>query len=154
MMDKSDWTLVETAQDIEILMVAFGGFHDGCIREMRLIDNGYVTPDFGVGMVEAAKLRIVFQRQWDKPSAIELEFTRLFHLNVPGLPENYFPDISEAALFIRDDKIYWAKTYDWKPETNDNSVAWVSAKSLRWRKLKNALGAAPFYRSPFDTDDS
>jgi len=153
-MERLDWINIENEIDIGFLMKTFGGFHDSCIKEMHFVGNGYVGADFGMGISDTAKLCIIFQRQYDNPSAIEMEFMQLNHLSV-GVSDNHFPDIFDAALFFKNDKIYWANDSDWTPDDDSNypNTVWVMAKSVRWRILNGALGEDLFYYSKFDDDD-
>ncbi len=149
------WRDVNNQGDIDLLMKEFGGFHDSCIKEMRFIGNAYVDGDFSMSMRESAQLRVVFQRQWDEPAVIELEFRKLKRMCVDMPDDCFSSDIFDAALFFRNGLIYWADRDNWTPEDlgDGSGCVWISSEVLRWRILEGRLGAEPIYRSPFGAHD-
>ncbi len=138
-----DWQGVSTPHDLEGLLRVFGGFHDSCLREAHIWTETWVAEDLSMGCPGHldTSIRMLFQRQFRAPSAIELWFTEVvaFHLAPP--PENYDSVISDAVLLKRDDLIYWADGGDWHPEhPHRDENTWIAAKRLRWRDASDWLG--------------
>lgn len=77
-------TRLESQADIDHLLHAVGGFHDGCIREAHVWAEHYVLPDLRMscGGDLDTRVRLLVQRQFKAPSAIELLFEQVvtFHL--------------------------------------------------------------------------
>jgi hypothetical protein len=105
-----DWQVVETSEDAERVLDLFGGFHDSCLREAHLWTETWVADDLSMacpGRLDT-HVRMLFQRQFRAPSAIELLFDEVVAFHVAPSPEGYDSIIFDAALFIRGDLIYWA----------------------------------------------
>ncbi|MDR2514961.1 MAG: hypothetical protein LBD02_07145 [Christensenellaceae bacterium] len=76
------------------------------------------------------------QRQWENPRAIEMEFLGLRALHIE-FSEGYDHIILDAALFQRDELIYWADCDGWLPE--DGTLpggVWIAVKAPRRRPLE------------------
>lgn len=135
-----DWKEINSENDIDDLFTTFGGFHDGVLREMHLWNDYYVDEDLsmnsGDGMLNA---KVLFQRQWEKPSAIEMLFLGIYKINIISTPPNYWYMIFDATLIYKDGLYYWAEVGDW--DIGDNSVTWISSKNIRWRSVDGWLGS-------------
>lgn len=135
-----DWQSVETDADVDDLLGRFGGFHDGCLREVHFWTGTWVDEDRTMNFSQepGTHVRILFQRQWPAPSAIELLFDEVagFHLSPAARS-----DIDEAALFIIEGTVYWADWYDWRPDSNNLGRTWIAAKKLRWREANQWMGS-------------
>lgn len=70
------WNELNDSNDIEKLLKTFGGFHDSCLKELYMWTESYVDENLSMTMsIDLdTNVRILFQRQWDNPSAIELLF--------------------------------------------------------------------------------
>ena len=131
---KMEWKEIKTQADADALMEAFGDFHDSCIREAHLWTGHWVTPELRMRCVPDNHLRVLFQRQFTSPSAIELVFEYVIRFNLVPPPENYDSIILAATLLVRDGDIFWCPLDDWTREKlNKDEFTWVTAKQLRWR---------------------
>lgn len=105
------------------------GNYDGVLREMHLWNDYYVGDDLsmdsGDGMLNA---KVLFQRQWEKPSTIEMLFWGVNNINIVSTPSDYWYMIFDATLIYKDGLYYWAEAGDW--EIEDNSVTWLSSKNI------------------------
>ncbi len=135
-----NWFTVRSEPDVEKLMNEFGEFHDGCLREVHIWTGHYVDED--LSMVCASELdtqvRMLIQRQFRNPSAIELLFEQVTAFHLSPSPQNYDSIIFTATLkFKEDGSIYWADNYG---EEQDDDVTWVTAKVLSWRPVSEWMG--------------
>ena len=145
------WRPILSSDDIAELMYLFGGFHDGCLREVHAATGAYVQEDLSMTMDWATTVRVFVQRQFANPSAIEMRFDEVVGLRLSPPPPNYDAVIYHAAFFIRDGIFYWADNEDWKPESPDNGDStWVSARKVFWRDASNWLGPEMRYLADND----
>jgi hypothetical protein len=137
------WQPLTSQADLDRLMNVFGGFHDGCIREAHMWTEHFV--DSGLSMSCTGDLdtrvRLLIQRQFKAPSAIELLFENVVTFHLQPSPENYDSIILGAAMLCRDGTFYWAEDADWSPESlkRDEST-WIAAKKLSWRDVSDWMG--------------
>jgi len=135
------WNEIKTTEDIKKLQMFFGGFHDSCLKELYLWTDSYVDEDLSMAMTSGTSVRILFQRQSENISAIELLFegVKQFHISPP--PEDYDSIIYGASVLIEDELIYWADDSSWKPKKNiDYDISWIAARELRWREVSSWMG--------------
>ncbi|MGG3526895.1 hypothetical protein COM13_19110 [Bacillus pseudomycoides] len=135
------WNTIKTKENIENLLHLFGGFHDSCLKESYLWTDSCVDENLAIGMSSGTNVRILFQRQYENPSAIELLFEGVtkFHLTPP--PENHDSIIFGASLLLQNNLFYWADDIGWQPnEVTPYEVSWISAKSVKWRDVSSWMG--------------
>src|SRR5438128_2002435 len=104
------WTSLTCQSDLDNLSKLFGGFHDGCIREAHVWTETYVDPDLCMscpGDLDT-RVRLLVQRQFESPSAIELFFEQVTMFHLLPSPENYDSIIFGATMLHEDDMFYWA----------------------------------------------
>lgn len=59
-------------------MYRMGSFHDSCLKEMKYISGAYVDEELSMLPVNSKRmLSVIIQRQFENPSAIELQFVGL-----------------------------------------------------------------------------
>jgi len=124
-----------TAQDdLDKLLELFGGFHDGCIREAHVWTETYVNPDLHMSCADDldTRVRLLVQRQYRSPSAIELLFEGVVAFHLKPSPE-YYDSIILGAAMIHDGGIfYWSDSEDWLPTASDRDEStWIAAKKYR-----------------------
>ena len=142
-----NWNIIKDQDDVDSLMALFGGFHDGCLREAHLWTGHWVSNDLAMTCPDSLDncIRILVQRQFKDPSAIELLFEEVTRFNLVPSPENYESIIFEDILLVQDGTIYYPPNVGWWPEfPSRDEVTWVSAKRLRRRRVK-WLGAELHY---------
>ena len=133
------WNIIKDQDDVDSLMALFGGFHDGCLREAHLWTGHWVSKDLAMSCPGSLDncIRILVQRQFKEPSAIELLFEEVTRFNLVPAPENYESIIFGATLLVQDSTAYWSPTEGWWPDSPSRDEAtWVSAKRLRWRRVE------------------
>lgn len=135
-----DWIEIKEQSDINYLLEHFGYFHDGCLKEMYMWTGTYVNQDLSMrvpGELDT-NVRILFQRQFNNPSAIELFFECVTGIHIIPSRENYDSIIRDAIILKIEDNIYWANDYHWRPENKLGN--WISAKKMKWREANEWMG--------------
>jgi hypothetical protein len=88
------------------------------------------------------RVRLLIQRQFRAPSAIELLFEHVVAFHLQPSPDNYDSIIFGAAMLCRDDTFYWAEDADWSPESSRrDDASWIAAKKLSWRDASEWMGS-------------
>src|ERR1043165_9900300 len=97
------WNPIASQADIERLLNLFGGFHDGCLREAHVWTEQHVNTDLSMhfGANLDTRVRLLIQRQFKEPSAIELLFEQVTAFHLQPSPENYDSTIFDATM-LRD----------------------------------------------------
>ncbi len=142
------WTRVQTQEDAADLMVQFGDFHDGVLREAHLRTEHWVSDGLAmaIGIGLDTRVRMVLHRQWRPVPAIELMFEEVIRFNLVPSPENYEGSIQSATLYIDGPVVYWADEANWRPgESDSDEVTWISARRLHWRDASEWLGESLHY---------
>ncbi|WP_071395091.1 hypothetical protein [Bacillus tuaregi] len=138
-----NWVEVINNKDIEEVLDKFGYFHDSCLKELYMWTDSYVGENLSMGMSPEldTNVRILFQRQYNDPSAIELLFEGVTQFHIVPSPINYDSIIYDAKLILHKGLFYWANDLDWEPEDNNNgTISWIAAKSLKWRDASSWMG--------------
>ena len=132
---KMSWKQVKTASDVEDVLTRFGGFHDSCLREIHLWTEHYVADNLSMscpGHLDT-HARLLFQRQFRNPSAIELVFHQVVGLCVVPSPENYDSIIFDASLTLKDGVFRWTD--------GEDQGTWIAARELWWREASEWMGS-------------
>jgi hypothetical protein len=132
------WKEVDTQDDADALMEVFGNFHDSCIREAHLWTDHWVSSELSMSCSTHldVKIRFLIQRQFTKPSAVELLFEYVTRFNLVPSPENCVSVILAATLLVQDGIVFWSPEGDWRPDKpNADEFTWVSARRLRWHEV-------------------
>ncbi len=137
------WVEVTNQADLDLLMNTFGAFHDACIKEMYLWTESYVDSDLSMSCPPHldTHVRLLIQRQFEDPSAIELLFDEVRRINVVPSPDNYDSIIFDATLLLREGIFYWADVGRWLPDQeNSMNATWIAANKLKWRDASDWMG--------------
>ncbi len=149
------WNRILTPDDAIKLMQLFGHFHDSCIREMHVWTDHWVSAELAMscpGELDT-RLRVLVQRQFENPSAIELLFERVTRLNLVPTAENYDSIILGATLLQHNGEWVWSPEPDWSPaDAGRHASTWIAARRLSWRDASDWMGRALRY-GPGDTAD-
>nr|WP_106779122.1 hypothetical protein [Lysinibacillus timonensis] len=136
-----EWFEIKNNKDIENLLQTFGGFHDSCLKELYMWTESYVDDNLSMSPVPETNVRILFQRQYHNPSAIELLFKDVAQFHIVPSPDNYDSIIYDAKLILHKGLLYWANDYNWEPENSMlTETSWLSAKSIKWRDVSSWMG--------------
>lgn len=146
-----NWLPLATSQDLEALLTRFGGFHDACLREIHVWTETYVGPDLGMTCPSHldTRARVLIQRQFRDPAAIELLFEEVVGLHVIPTGEHHDSIIFSASLIRRGPVTYWADVADWEPDAeNRDGATWIGAHRVSWRDASSWLGPDLRYGTP------
>lgn len=132
-----EWNEIKGNEDISRFLKMFGYFHDSCLKELLMWNDFYVGKDLSMAFGEGldTKVRMLFQRQYANPSAIELLFEGVSECHL----DNY-GFIYDANLIFQDRTFYWANDYKWKPNDNDKDITWIASKKVKWRDVSQWMG--------------
>lgn len=74
------WNALNSQSDLNALLQLFGRFHDGCLREAHIWTEHSVNSEMVMSVSGDldTRVRLLIQRQWRDPSAIELLFDIAF----------------------------------------------------------------------------
>jgi hypothetical protein len=137
-----DWIEIKSGEEIKDLLNTFGWFHDGCLREIHLWNSYYVDDDLGMGCGDyTLNAKVLFQRQFENPSAIEVYFSDIQRMNIVSTPQDYWYSILGVTLEHIDGIFYWADEEDWNiSDSNNDNVMWISSKGIKWRDRSEYMG--------------
>ena len=138
------WHELKTQDDVDRLLAVFGKFHDSCITEIHLEADAFVGQDLSMGFRDAV-LRVLFQRQYQNPSAIELRFEKVHQLyyGAAGPGEVYI--IYSATFERREHSYYWSDSYPEKP-------SFIEAERVFWRDASEWMGPTSRYLGSSESD--
>lgn len=141
------WKEINNEKDLKEFMDMIYGFHDSCIKEFKYISGAYVTERLSMHAENDKRvLRLIIQRQFENPCAIEMEFTGLIRLSVFPKGESHTCEILDATMMIKDDCIYWCDMGDLTEEDlNTYKGTIICASSVRWRACDKCIGKEEIY---------
>ncbi|AHV98795.1 hypothetical protein G5B47_15265 [Paenibacillus sp. 7124] len=145
---KENWIPLNTQEDIDKLINIFGGFHDACLKELYMWTEHYVDFDLSMSISDKldTRIRALFQRQWENPSALELLFEEVTRLSITPSTENYDSIIYDGTLLYKAGLFYWADDKNWTPGKETNyGVNWIAAKKVSWREVSQWMGKQQRY---------
>lgn len=122
-------------------------FHDSCIKEIRYVSGAYVNENLVMRPInESRVLSVIFQRQFEDISMIELQFEGIDYLKLFPNNENYTCEILDSSMFIFNNRIFWADSGDVSPsnlESYDGTL--ICASKLRWRAIDGCMGDKDYF---------
>ncbi len=144
------WNEITNEEDLQSFMKCMYFFHDSCIKELKYISGAYVDENLSMYPLNDQRvLKVIFQRQYDENSMIELEFQGLKYLNLFPLDEQYTCEILDSTLILKNNCVYWADSGELSEEdieSYDGTV--ICASKLRWRSIHGFMGKELFFNSP------
>jgi hypothetical protein len=134
----TDWKEIKTDNDIEALLDLFGEFHDSCLREIHIVTKESVDKDLSMSFNGKLTATLLFQRQYDNPTVIELRFENVGRFNFLTSGQKYDPIIFEATFKKVDELFYWSSEDNWR--LGDNDAVWISGERVYWRERPELVG--------------
>ena len=97
------WYVIKDQGDVDSLMALFGGFHDGCLREAHLWTGHWVSNDLAMTCPDSLDncIRILVQRQFKDPFAIELLFGEVARFNLVPSPKTTNLSFLKTSFWFR-----------------------------------------------------
>lgn len=128
------WYNINTEQELDNFFELYGGFHDCCLKELRYISGAFVKENFEMHPInDQRRLYILFQRQSENFTSIELEFSGLIKLSLTPCDDSFTCEILDASMFFEDGKFYWGDS-NWFIELREQYTGtWLCAEKVRWR---------------------
>lgn len=144
-----EFRTIDNDEDMINLMQEFGYFHDSCIKEIKYVSGGYVGRDYAMNPFNSKRnLCVIFQRQSEESSVIELVFEELIKLNLEPSNGDYDCIIFEASLKRVNGIFYWCEWENFSLSDLDNvNGTWISSNKVKWRVLEDALGEEEIFIS-------
>lgn len=141
------WNNIVSSYDIEKLMNTMCFFHDSCIKEMKYLSGAYVENDLSMYPINDQRvLRVIVQRQYKDPSAIEMEFIGLKSLKLAPTDEDYTCEILDATMIISNDSVYWCDCGGLlEKDCADYEGTVICASRVRWRAMDIYIGKNEVY---------
>ena len=132
------WTEINDQSDIDKLLNLYGGFHDSCLRDIYISTREFVDVKLAMHFDNKLTASLLFQRQFQPTSVLELKFEDIKQFNFQPLDETEFSVINDATLLKRGELFYWADLANW--EIGDNDSIWISGRKLFWRIRPELIG--------------
>ena len=97
------WSVIKNQGDAASFMTLFGGFHDGCLREAHLWTGHWVPKDLSMTCSDSLDncIRILVQRQFKDPFAIELLFGEVARFNLVPSPKTTNLSFLKTSFWFR-----------------------------------------------------
>src|SRR4029078_2351127 len=70
----AEFESVTTLSQLEEFLAKVGKFHDGVVKEVHWINGDHVDEELSMRPYQPAHARVLVQRQFKDPSAVELRF--------------------------------------------------------------------------------
>ena len=147
------WKPIRSNAEARQFLELVGGFHDGCLRELRLATETWVGSSLSMscpGHLDTS-VRALLQRQDRNPSAVELSFESVEDVQVHPTPENADSIIAKAEITVADGRIEFVAWFLGLPlVSTPNSTAFARsggesairlvARTLKWRDASDWMG--------------
>ncbi len=82
-----EYTEIKSAEELEVFLHQTVTFHDSILKELQMINRGYVMENKSMNMDHRFDVKILFQTQWE-PIAFKLICENVKHLSATG-PEEF-----------------------------------------------------------------
>lgn len=139
------WQIIKSQVDVDYLNDSFDNFHDSYLKELCFSSGSYISVDRSMNENNEPIARFLFQRQWENPSVVEIEFKDIIQLNIKPEDKDEFTYISIAHLYLHNNIFFWSsRDYEFHEDGKD-SYTWVAAKQVRWRVRDELLGSKKNY---------
>ncbi|AOY76024.1 hypothetical protein [Clostridium formicaceticum] len=139
------WKVIESKSDVDYLNDIFGNFHDSYLKEMCFSSGSYIREDLSMYECNSPVARFLFQRQWENPAVIEIEFRDVIQINIKPEEKDQFTDIVTAHLYFDNNVFFWStRDYEIHEDGKDNHT-WIAAKFVQWRVRDEFLGSGMVY---------
>ena len=132
------WTEIKDKTDIDRFLVAYGYFHDSCVRDIYISMREFVDQKLAMGFDNKLTASLLFQRQYGPDAVVELKFEDIERFNFLPFEETESAVIYDATLKMENGLFYWADFAEW--ENGDNDSIWISGKKLFWRFRPELIG--------------
>lgn len=143
------WSEITNQDELKNFMELTGGFHDSCLKEFRYTSGAFVDKDLSMYPVNNQRvLKVIIQRQFNNPSALEMEFIGLKHLSMFPADEAYTCEILDATMLFKEGCIYWCDCGGLSESGIDGyDGTLICAQRMRWRAADEYIGKEEVYKN-------
>lgn len=135
-MKQTEWKYIETEDDVNFFMKQTCCFHDSIIKEVNYVSGSFVHSDKIMNVTNLRKVVIRVDSQ--QCSNIEMIFEGVTALNLRPPLDNYFGDIYEVSIIVKDASVFFGEDYLEQVDTNYKGT-WICAYSLKWRFVSDEI---------------
>ena len=141
------WHEIVNEDDLIAFMKGMYDFHDSCIKEIKYLSGAYVKKELSMYPTnDKRELKMIVQRQFENPSAIEIEFTGLNRLSLFPCDEAYTCEILDATMVFHNGCVYWCDCGGLSISDMDTyKGTLICASKVRWRKADEYIGKEEVY---------
>lgn len=142
------WHEINNEDEMKAFLNSIYCFHDSCLKELHYESGAFVCDNLDMLPINSKRcLKVIFQRQFEENSALELEFYELEYMNLCPVSDKYTCEILEADLFFHNGKVFWTddiiRNYE---ELDKYEGTIICASKMRWRTLENSLGEKTLFQ--------
>ena len=113
---------------------------------MKYVSGAFVNSDMSMYPFNDERiLNVIFQRQFENPSCIEIEFIGLKVLKLIPSYDNCTCEIHNAIMTLEDDSIVWCDADDYSGSELIYNSTMIIATSARWRMIDDCMGYEDVY---------
>ena len=143
------WNSINNKEEMETFLHKIGWFHDSCIKEMKYLSGAYVDKNREMYPVNDRRvLKVIIQRQSEKLSMIEMEFTGLKALKLFPEDDQFTCEILDSTMILDKGCIYWCDMGGlMERDLWQYTGTMICASGFRWRQIENHMGKEEFYQS-------
>lgn len=141
------WNEISNEKDLYSFMDNMYGFHDSCLKEIKYISGAYVNEKLGMyALNDQRVLSVIIQRQFEDPSAVEMQFAGLKYLKLFPCDDDYTCEILDATMILKEDCVYWCDCGGLSEEDIESYTGTViCASKVRWRAVDEYIGPNEIY---------
>lgn len=141
------WNEISNEKDLYSFMDTVCGFHDSCLKELKYISGAYVNEKLGMyALNDQRVLSVIIQRQFEDPSAVEMQFAGLKYLKLFPCDDDYTCEILDATMILKEDCVYWCDCGGLSEEDIESYTGTViCASKVRWRAVDEYIGPNEIY---------
>lgn len=135
------WHEVSTLGELDAFLDHVGGFHDGILKEIHWINGDHVGASSSMLTYKLSSARLLVQRQWKSPSAVEIVLDRVWTVTL------------DTSAWIYDSVARTERSSSFLGEPRDLLVldldgSTFSFERMRWRDASEWMGPEPRF-GPF-----
>lgn len=120
---------IKTSDDMEKFMYTFRGFHDSILKEIHVLNSGYVDENLAMNF-GGFQVRIIIQTQYSEKTTAEIILSDVLEMKIDD-PH----DIYGARGAVRELKLNGERYLELGFDTNK-----FKARRVFWREVEDGLG--------------
>lgn len=129
----SEWLEISTLEELEAFLMKVGNFHDGIVKEVHWVNRDFVNKSLSMMPYQLAQVRMLVQRQWAEPSAVEMRFENVWRVQLDTVD---FVFGSEASVEMSSRTLGQARSLLVLKMENSE----IAFERMRWRDASEWMG--------------